>query len=156
MGGFSYIATLMKRLRSGRRTHCSTAATPAARRARPGWSTRRSAGVDVMQTPNWPHGVGVKEVVERDFAGRIDFIAKRAHGGLRRSVLAYVIKRITGVATIVARLQARRSPTALLRARVDVRHPGYGCRRASTTCGPGAQNVPLSHNGMDVDLVAPR
>ena len=127
------------------------------------WSTpRKLLGVDVM-TGHWEFTYGVervKEVVEKDFAGKIDFLAqnvKTADFG-DPVFTPYVIREINGVPVRDHRpgvpVHADRQP-ALLRGRLDASASRKRtCRRSSTRRAPRARRSwsCSSHNGMDVDL----
>ena len=149
---------------------CSTAATRWQGSATALWTrgqdmvdARKLLGVDVM-TGHWEFTLrrrsACKEVVDQRLRRphRLPR-AERAHRGLRRP----------GVRAVRDARDQRRAgrdhrpgvsvhadrQSALLRARLDVRHPGRErCRRPSTRrARKGAQVVVLlSHNGMDVDL----
>ena len=149
---------------------CSTAATPG--RARPpslwtqgpGHGRRAEAARrrrDDRRTGNSPTArERVKEVVDKDFAGTIDFVAQNVKtADFGDPVFApYVIRddqrragrhHRPGVSVHADR------QSALLRPRLDLRHPGREPAedRSTRRARKGAQVVVLlSHNGMDVDL----
>jgi len=86
MGGFAHLATLLKRLRGERKDALlldggdtwQGSATSLWTRGQDMVDAAKLLGVDVM-TGHWEFTYGaarVKEVVDRDFAGRIDFIAQ--------------------------------------------------------------------------------
>jgi S-sulfosulfanyl-L-cysteine sulfohydrolase len=168
VGGFAHLATLVKRLKASR---------PGALLLDGGdtwqgsghalWTNAQDMvdackllGVDVM-TAHWEITYGmerVKEIVERDFKGKIDFVAQnvvtatsatrsfrlhdqgdeRRHGGDHRPGLP---------------VHADRQPAPPGR-RLELRHPGQDHaevgRRGARQGRAGG--VVLSHNGMDVDL----
>jgi sulfur-oxidizing protein SoxB len=118
-------------------------------------------GVDVM-TGHWEFTYGaarVKEVVERDFAGRIDFIAQNVRtADFGDPVFApYVIKRINGVAVGIVGQAFPYTPIANPRYFVPewtfgIQEEGLQ-KSVDDARAKGAQVVVLlSHNGMDVDL----
>ena len=119
-------------------------------------------GVDVM-TGHWEFTYGaerVKEVVEKDFAGKIDFVAQNVKtADFGDPVFApYVDPRRSTACrwrSSARRFRTRRSPiraTSFPSGRSASRK--RSCRRSSTKrAAKGAQVVVLlSHNGMDVDL----
>ena len=149
MGGFAHLATLIKRLRGERKGALlldggdtwQGSATSLWTRGQDMVDAAKLLGVDVM---TGSLGIHVRrrsassEVVDRDFAGRIDFIAQNVRtADFGDPVFApYVIKRINGVArrhrgTGVSVHADRQS--ALLRSRVDVRHPGRGAAEGAST-----------------------
>jgi sulfur-oxidizing protein SoxB len=169
MGGFAHLATLIKRLRGERKDALlldggdtwQGSATSLWTRGQDMVDAAKLLGVDVM-TGHWEFTYGaarVKEVVERDFAGRIDFIAQNVRtADFGDPVFApYVIKRINGVPVGIVGQAFPYTPIA---------HPRYfvpewtfgiqeeGLQKSvDDVRAKGAQLVVLlSHNGMDVDL----
>jgi len=169
MGGFAHLATLIRRLRSERKGALlldggdtwQGSATSLWTRGQDMVDAAKLLGVDVM-TGHWEFTYGaarVKEVVERDFAGRIDFVAQNVRtADFGDPVFApYVIKQINGVAVGIVGQAFPYTPIA---------HPRYfvpewtfgiqeeGLQKSVDDArGKGAQVVVLlSHNGMDVDL----
>ena len=139
MGGFAHLATLVKRLRAERPGALlldggdtwQGSATALWTQGQDMVDACLALGVNVM-TAHWEFTYGqerVQQIVENDFAGRIDFVAqnvktadfgdpvfprlrdargqRRAGGGHRAGVPVYADRQ-----------------SALLRARVDLRHPG--------------------------------
>jgi len=169
MGGFAHIATLIKRLRNGRKDALlldggdtwQGSATSLWTRGQDMVDAQKLLGVDVM-TGHWEFTYGaarVKEVVERDFAGRIDFIAQNVRtADFGDPVFApYVIKRINGVAVGIVGQAFPYTPIANPRYFVPewtfgIQEEGLQ-KSVDDARAKGAQVVVLlSHNGMDVDL----
>ncbi|HYQ72937.1 MAG TPA: thiosulfohydrolase SoxB, partial [Gammaproteobacteria bacterium] len=118
-------------------------------------------GVDVM-TPHWEMTFGadrVKEIVENDFAGKIDFVAQNIiDNDWGEDVFKpYVMREINGVPTAIIGQAFPYTPIA--NPRYLVPDWSFGIREdkmqktIDDARGKGAQVVVvLSHNGMDVDL----
>jgi sulfur-oxidizing protein SoxB len=169
VGGYAHLATLVKRVRAER---------PGALLLHGGDSWQGSAtslwtkgqdmvdadkllGVDVM-TGHWEFTLGasrVKEIVENDFKGRIDFLAQnvRTLDFDDRVFPPYVIKPVMGVAVGIIGQAFPYTPIANPRYFVPewtfgIQEPGLQAV-VDETRAKGAQAVVLlSHNGMDVDL----
>ena len=169
VGGFAHLATLVKRLKASR---------PGALLLDGGdtWQGSGTAlwtqgqdmvdackllGVDVM-TGHWEFTLGmarVKEIVDKEFAGRVDFIAqniKTADFG-DPVFKPYVIRQINGVPVAIIGQAFPYTPIA--NPRYMMADWEFGIQDANMqkmvdeTRGKGAQIVVvLSHNGMDVDL----
>ena len=169
VGGFAHLATLVKRLRASR---------PGALLLDGGdtWQGSGTAlwtqgqdmvdackllGVDVM-TGHWEFTLGmerVQTIVEKDFAGRVDFVAqniKTADFG-DPVFKPYVIRQINGVACAIIGQAFPYTPIA--NPRYFVADWEFGIQEQNLQAqvdearGKGAQVVVvLSHNGMDVDL----
>jgi sulfur-oxidizing protein SoxB len=169
MGGFAHISTLVKRLRSQRPGALlldggdtwQGSATSLWTRGQDMVDAARLLGVDVM-TGHWEFTYGaqrVKEVVDGDFAGRIDFVAQNVRTADFGDPVfePYVIKTINGIPVAIVGQAFPYTPIA---------HPRYffpdwtfGIQEESmqeavdSARGKGAHAVVLlSHNGMDVDL----
>jgi S-sulfosulfanyl-L-cysteine sulfohydrolase len=169
MGGFAHLSTLIKRLRSQRPgallldggDSWQGSATSLWTRGQDMVDAAKLLGVDVM-TGHWEFTYGaqrVKEVVDRDFAGRIDFIAQNVRTADFGDPVfePYVIKTINGIAVAIV---GQAFPY------VPIAHPRYFVpewtfgiqeetmqKAVDSARGKGAQAVVLlSHNGMDVDL----
>lgn len=169
VGGFAHLATLVERLRASR---------PAALLLDGGDSWQGSAtalwtqgqdmiaaskllGVDAM-TGHWEFTLGaerVKEVVEGDFKGQIDFLAQNVKtADFGDPVFApYVIREQNGVP--IALVGQAFPYTPIANPRYFVPDWTFGIREqelqqvVDEVRGKGAQVVVLlSHNGMDVDL----
>lgn len=169
VGGFAHLATLVKRLRASR---------PGALLLDGGDTWQGSAtalwtmgqdmvevckllGVDMM-CPHWEFTLGdkrVKEIVEKDFAGRIEFLAhnvKTADFG-DPVFKPYAIREMNGVPVAVIGQAFPYTPIANPRHLVP--EWSFGIqeeelqRVVDEARAKGAQVVVLlSHNGMDVDL----
>ncbi len=118
-------------------------------------------GVDIM-TPHWEMTYGadrVKEIVSKDFAGKIDFVAQNIiDNEWEEDVFKpYVIKEINGIPTAIIGQAFPYTPIA--NPRYLVPDWSFGIREdkmqktVNAAREAGAQVVVvLSHNGMDVDL----
>jgi len=117
-------------------------------------------GVNVM-APHWEFTLGaerVKEIVEKDFKGSVDFVAqnvKTTDFG-DQVFKPYTMKVMNGVqvAIIGQAFPYTPWPTAPFHAGLDFR---YSRRQSAEVCRRSALQgakvvVVLSHNGMDVDL----
>jgi sulfur-oxidizing protein SoxB len=169
LGGFAHLATLVKRLRAERPGALlldggdtwQGSATALWTKGQDMVEAAKLLGVDVM-TGHWEFTLGaerVKEVVEKDFKGRIDFVAQNVvTKDFEDPVFpAYVVREVGGVRVAVIGQAFPYTPIA---------NPGYfvpdwsfGIREEQVqktideARGKGAQVVVLlSHNGMDVDL----
>jgi len=169
VGGFAHLATLVERLKASR---------PAALLLDGGDSWQGSAtalwtkgqdmidaskllGVDAM-TGHWEFTLGaerVKEVVEGDFKGRVDFLAQNVRtADFGDPVFApYVMREQNGVPIAIVGQAFPYTPIA--NPRYFVPDWSFGIREqelqqvVDEVRGKGAQVVVLlSHNGMDVDL----
>jgi len=169
MGGFAHLSTLVKRLRSQRPgallldggDSWQGSATSMWTRGQDMVDAAKLLGVDVM-TGHWEFTYGaqrVKEVIDRDFAGRVDFIAQNVRTADFGDPVfePYVIKTVNGISVAIV---GQAFPY------VPIAHPRYlvpdwtfGIQEETmqqaidSARGKGAQAVVLlSHNGMDVDL----
>ncbi|WMP16049.1 thiosulfohydrolase SoxB [Thiothrix lacustris] len=118
-------------------------------------------GVDVM-TPHWEMTFGadrVKEIVEKDFAGKIDFVAQNVFSNDfdERVFEPFVIKEINGVPVAIVGQAFPYVPVA--NPKHMVADWSFGIRdddmqeAVDAARAKGAKVViVLSHNGMDVDL----
>ena len=169
MGGFAHLATLIRRLRGERPGALlldggdtwQGSATSLWTRGQDMVDAAKLLGVDVM-TGHWEFTYGaarVKEVVEKDFAGRIEFVAQNVRtADFGDPVFApYVIKRVNGVAVAIVGQAFPYTPIA--NPRYFVPEWTFGVQEESLqkavdeARAKGAQAVVLlSHNGMDVDL----
>ena len=169
VGGFAHLATLVERLKSSR---------PAALLLDGGDSWQGSAtalwtkgqdmidaskllGVDAM-TAHWEFTLGadrVKQVVERDFKGNVDFLAQNVRtADFGDPVFApYVMREQNGVPIAIVGQAFPYTPIA--NPRYFVPDWTFGIREqelqqiVDEARGKGAHAVVLlSHNGMDVDL----
>ncbi|MEO8536570.1 MAG: thiosulfohydrolase SoxB, partial [Betaproteobacteria bacterium] len=169
MGGFAHLATLVKRLRADRPGALlldggdtwQGSATSLWTKGQDMIDAAKLLGVDVM-TGHWEFTYGaarVREVVENDFAGRIDFIAQNVKtADFGDPVFApYVIKTINGVSVAIVGQAFPYTPIANPRYFVPEWTFGIqeeGVQKAVDEArSKGARVVVLlSHNGMDVDL----
>ncbi|HKW79832.1 MAG TPA: thiosulfohydrolase SoxB [Casimicrobiaceae bacterium] len=169
MGGFAHIATLVKRLRADRPGALlldggdtwQGSATSLWTRGQDMVDAAKLLGVDAM-TGHWEFTYGaerVRELVERDLKGRIDFVAQNVRtADFGDPVLEpYVIKTVNGVPVAVVGQAFPYTPIA--NPRYFVPAWTFGIQEQSmqqavdAARGKGAQAVVLlSHNGMDVDL----
>jgi len=169
MGGFAHMATLVKRLRGERPGALlldggdtwQGSGTSLWTRGQDMVDAAKLLGVDVM-TGHWEFTYGaerVREVVDKDFAGRIDFVAQNVRTADFGDPVfpSSVIKRINGVAVGVVGQAFPYTPIANPRYFVPQWTFGIqedGLQKAVDEArAKGAQVVVLlSHNGMDVDL----
>jgi sulfur-oxidizing protein SoxB len=169
MGGFAHLATLVKRLRARRPGSLlldggdtwQGSATALWTRGQDMVDAAKLLGVDVM-TGHWEFTLGaerLKEIVDKDFKGRVDFVAQNVvTKDFEDPVFpGYVLRELNGVPVAVIGQAFPYTPVA---------NPGYlipewtfGIREESlqktveAARAKGAHVVVvLSHNGMDVDL----
>jgi sulfur-oxidizing protein SoxB len=169
VGGFAHLATLVKRMKASR---------PGALLLDGGdtWQGSGTAlwtngqdmvdackllGVDVM-TGHWEFTLGmerVKEIVEKDFAGKVDFVAQNVKTNDFGDPVfkPYVIREINGVPCAIIGQAFPYTPIA--NPRYMVADWAFGIqdenmqKMVDEARGKGAQVVVvISHNGMDVDL----
>jgi sulfur-oxidizing protein SoxB len=169
MGGFAHLATLVKRLRASRPGALlldggdtwQGSATALWTQAQDMVDAGLLLGVDVM-TAHWEFTLGparVKEIVERDFKGRVAFVAQNVvTADFEDPVFApWVMREVNGVP--VAILGQAFPYTPIANPRYFVPDWTFGIREESlqkhvdAVRAKGAHAVVLlSHNGMDVDL----
>jgi sulfur-oxidizing protein SoxB len=169
MGGFAHIATLVKKLRAARPGALlldggdtwQGSATSLWTRGQDMIEAQRLLGVDVM-TGHWEFTYGaerVREVVERDFAGRVDFVAQNVTTADFGDPVfdPYVMRTMNGVPVAIVGQAFPYTPIA--NPRYFVAQWTFGIQEENLqkvvdeARGKGAQAVVLlSHNGMDVDL----
>ncbi len=169
MGGFAHLATLVRHLRARRPGALlldggdtwQGSATTLWTRGQDMVDAARLLGVDVM-TAHWEFTLGaerVKEIVEKDFKGRIDFVAQNVvTKDFEDPVFpAFVRREVNGVPVVVIGQAFPYTPIA---------NPAYlvpawsfGIREESlqkaidaARAGGAHVVVLLSHNGTDVDL----
>ncbi len=169
VGGFSHLATLVKRMKASR---------PGALLLDGGdtWQGSGTAlwtngqdmvdackllGVDVM-TGHWEFTLGmerVKEIVDKDFAGKVDFVAQNIKTQDFGDAVfkPYVMREINGVSCAIIGQAFPYTPIA--NPRYMMADWAFGIqdenmqKMVDEVRGKGAQVVVvLSHNGMDVDL----
>jgi sulfur-oxidizing protein SoxB len=169
MGGFAHLATLVKKLRAERGASLlldggdtwQGSATSLWTRGQDMIEAQKLLGVDIT-TGHWEFTYGaarVKEVVDRDFAGRIEFLAQNVQTNDFGDPVfkAYTIRSLGGIPVAVIGQAFPYTPIAHPRRFVADWKFGIEERRLQSTVdevrGKGAQVVALlSHNGMDVDL----
>jgi sulfur-oxidizing protein SoxB len=169
VGGFAHLATLVKRLKAGRPGALlldggdtwQGSGTALWTHAQDMVDACKLLGVDVM-TAHWEMTYGMKrvqEIVERDFRGRIDFVAQnvRTTDFEDQVFPPYTLKEMNGVRVAIVGQAFPYTPIA--NPRHLVADWSFGVRDDSMqkfvdeARGKGAQVVVvLSHNGMDVDL----
>ncbi len=169
MGGFAHLATLVAKLKASRPGALlldggdtwQGSATALWTKGQDMVDAQKALGVDLM-TGHWEFTLGaerVKAVVERDFKGRIEFLAQNVKtADFGDPVFApYAMRTINGVAVAVVGQAFPYTPIA--NPRYFVAEWTFGIQDdnlqkvVNEARGKGAQVVVLlSHNGMDVDL----
>ena len=169
MGGFAHLATIVKQLRGDRPGALlldggdtwQGSATSLWTKGQDMVDAAKLLGVDVM-TGHWEFTYGaarVKEVVDKDFAGRVDFIAQNIRTADFGDAVfpPYVIKIVNGVRVAIIGQAFPYTPIA--NPRYFVPEWTFGIQEESLqkaiddARAKGAQAIVLlSHNGMDVDL----
>jgi sulfur-oxidizing protein SoxB len=169
VGGFAHLATLVQKLKASRPGALlldggdtwQGSATALWTRGQDMVDAQKKIGVDVT-TGHWEFTLGadrVKEIVDRDFAGKIDFLAQNVRtADFGDPVFApYVIRTINGVPVAIVGQAFPYTPIA--NPRYFVPEWTFGIQEeamqkvVAEARGKGAQAVVLlSHNGMDVDL----
>lgn len=169
VGGFAHLATLVKRLKSSRPGALlldggdtwQGSATALWTKGQDMIDSCLELGVDVM-TGHWEFTLGdkrVKEVIEKDFKGKVDFVAQNVQtNDFGDQVFPpYVFKEINGVSVAIVGQAFPYTPIA--NPRYFTPEWSFGIKEAELqkvvdeVRGKGAQLVVLlSHNGMDVDL----
>jgi sulfur-oxidizing protein SoxB len=169
VGGFAYLATLVKQLKAGRPGALlldggdtwQGSATALWTRGQDMIDAALALGVNVM-TAHWEMTLGdkrVQEVVNGDFKGRIDFIAQNIHtADFNDPVFApWVMKEMNGVKVAIIGQAFPYTPIA--NPRYFTPDWTFGIKETGMQASvdaaraKGAQAVVLlSHNGMDVDL----
>ncbi len=169
VGGFAHLATLVRRLKASR-PHAllldggdtwQGSATALWTKGQDMVDACKLLGVDVM-TGHWEFTLGadrVKEIVARDFAGKIEFLAQNIKTADFGDPVfpAYTIRPVNGVPVAIVGQAFPYTPIA--NPRYFVADWTFGIQDESLqkvvdeARGKGAQAVVLlSHNGMDVDL----
>jgi S-sulfosulfanyl-L-cysteine sulfohydrolase len=170
VGGFAHLATLVRSLRSQRpgRTLLldsgdtwQGSATALWTRGQDMVDAQKLLGVDVM-TAHWEFTYGaerVKEIVDKDFKGKIDFVAQNVSDATWGDPIfkPYVIREVNGVPVAVIGQAFPYTPIANPRYLFPEWTFGINDehlqKMANEARAKGAQIVVvLSHNGMDVDL----
>ncbi len=169
VGGFAHLATLVKRLRASRPGALlldggdtwQGSATALWTKGQDMVDACRLLGVDMM-APHWEFTLGherVKEIVDKDFKGRIEFLAQNVKtADFNDPVFApYAIREMNGVPVAVIGQAFPYTPIA--NPRYMVPDWTFGVQEdemqkvVDEVRAKGARVVVvLSHNGMDVDL----
>ncbi len=170
LGGFAHLSTLVKTMRDqrpgallldGGDTWGGGSGTGLWTNAQDMVDAQKLLGVDVM-TGHWEFTFGadrVKEIIEKDFAGHIDFVAQNVvdNDWGEQVFTPYVIKEMKGVPVAIIGQSFPYTPIA--NPRYLIPNWSFGIRDDSMqkmvdkARSEGAQVVVvLSHNGMDVDL----
>ena len=169
VGGFAHLATLVKRMRASRPGALlldggdtwQGSATALWSKGQDMIDACKLLGVDVM-TGHWEFTLGadrVKEVVENDFKGKVDFVAQNVKTADFGDPVfkPYVIRQVNGVEVAIVGQAFPYTPIANPRYFVADWTFGIQEKEMQETVDDarkkGAQAVVvLSHNGMDVDL----
>ncbi|MEJ8836571.1 thiosulfohydrolase SoxB [Ramlibacter sp. AN1133] len=169
VGGFAHLATLVKKMRAGRPGALlldggdtwQGSATALWTKGQDMVEAARLLGVDVM-TGHWEFTLGmdrVKEIVDKEFAGRIEFVAQNVKTTDFGDPVfkPYVLREVNGVPCAIIGQAFPYTPIA--NPRYLVADWEFGIQEANLqkqvdeVRAKGAQVVViLSHNGMDVDL----
>ncbi len=169
VGGFAHLATLVKQVRANR-PHAllldggdtwQGSATALWTKGQDMVDACKLLGVNLM-TPHWEFTLGaerVNEIIEKDFAGSIEFLAQNVHtSDFEDQVFKpYVMREMNGVSVAVIGQAFPYTPIA--NPRYMVPDWTFGIKddhmqmMVDKARGEGAQVVVvLSHNGMDVDI----
>lgn len=169
VGGFAHLATLVKRMKASRPGALlldggdtwQGSATALWTKGQDMVDACKLLGVDVM-TGHWEFTLGmerVKEIIGKDFAGKVDFVAQNVKTNDFGDPVfqPYVIREINGVPCAIIGQAFPYTPIA--NPRYLVADWEFGIqdqnmqKMVDEARGKGAQVVVvLSHNGMDVDL----
>jgi sulfur-oxidizing protein SoxB len=169
VGGFAHLATLVKRLKASRPGALlldggdtwQGSATSLWTQGQDMVDACKLLGVDVM-TGHWEFTYGmqrVKEIIDKDFAGRIDFVAQNVKTtDFGDPVFSpYTLRNVNGIPVAIIGQAFPYTPIA--NPRYLVADWAFGIQDENLqqvvdeARGKGAQLVVvLSHNGMDVDL----
>lgn len=169
VGGFAHLKTLVDQIRAQRPGALlldggdtwQGSWTALKTKAQDMVDAQLALGVNVM-TPHWEMTYGadrVKEVIEKDFAGKIDFVAQNVMStDFEEPVFApYVIKEVNGVPVAIIGQAFPYTPVA--NPKHFIPEWSFGIRddrmqdMVKEARAKGAKVVVvLSHNGMDVDL----
>ncbi|MBL8517542.1 MAG: thiosulfohydrolase SoxB [Betaproteobacteria bacterium] len=169
VGGFAHLATLVKQLRAERPNALlldggdtwQGSATALWSKGQDMVDACVQLGVNVM-APHWEFTLGaarVKEIIEKDFKGKVDFVAQNVHTtDFNDPVFApYTLKEMNGVPVAVIGQAFPYTPIANPRHFVPewsfgIKEPELQ-KTIDDARAKGAQAVVLlSHNGMDVDI----
>ena len=169
VGGFAHLSTLVKRMRASRPGALlldggdtwQGSATALWTKGQDMVDAAKLLGVDVM-TGHWEFTLGmerVKEIIDKDFAGQVDFVAQNVKTTDFGDPVfkPYVIRPVNGVPCAIIGQAFPYTPIA--NPRYLVADWEFGIqdenlqKMVDEARGKGAQVVVvLSHNGMDVDL----
>jgi len=169
VGGFAHLATLVKRMKASRPGALlldggdtwQGSATALWTNGQDMVDACKLLGVDVM-TGHWEFTLGmdrVKEIIEKDFAGKVDFVAQNVKTNDFGDPVfkPYVIREINGVPCAIIGQAFPYTPIA--NPRYMVADWAFGIqddnmqKMVDEARAKGAQVVVvISHNGMDVDL----
>ena len=169
IGGFAHLATLVKRLKASRPNALlldggdtwQGSATALWTKGQDMVDACKLLGVDIM-TGHWEFTLGaerVKDIVERDFAGKVEFLAQNVRTADFNDPVfpASTIRTIGGIP--VAIIGQAYPYTPIANPRYFVADWTFGIQEENLqkavdeARGKGAQAVVLlSHNGMDIDL----
>ena len=169
VGGFAHLATLVKRMKASRPGAVlldggdtwQGSGTALWTNGQDMVDATKMLGVDIM-TGHWEFTLGqdrVKQIVEKDFAGKIEFIAQNIKTNDFGDLVfkPYVMREINGVPCAIIGQAFPYTPIA--NPRYMVADWGFGIQEETMqktvdeARAKGAQVVlVLSHNGMDVDL----
>ena len=169
VGGFAHLATLVAKLKAARPGALlldggdtwQGSATSLWTKGQDMVDAQKQLGVDVM-TGHWEFTYGaarVKEIVEKDFAGKVDFVAQNVKTTDFGDPVfkPYVIRQVNGVPVAIVGQAFPYTPIA--NPRYFVPEWTFGIQEeemqkvVDDARAKGAQVVVvLSHNGMDVDL----
>ena len=169
VGGFAHLATLVKRMKASRPGALlldggdtwQGSATALWTNGQDMVDACKALTVDVM-TGHWEFTLGmerVKEIVEKDFAGKVDFVAQNVKTADFGDPVfkPYVIREMNGVKVAIVGQAFPYTPIA--NPRYMVADWSFGIQDENMqkvvdeARGKGAQLVVvISHNGMDVDL----
>jgi len=169
VGGFAHLATLVKQLRAGRPNALlldggdtwQGSGTALWTQGQDMVDACKLLGVDMM-SPHWEFTLGherVKQIIEKDFAGKIDFLAQNVKTTDFGDPVfkPYAMREMNGVKVAVVGQAFPYTPIANPRYMVPDWTFGIQDEEMQKVVnearGAGAQVVVvLSHNGMDVDL----
>ncbi len=169
VGGFAHLATLVKQLRTGRPNALlldggdtwQGSGTALWTKGQDMVDACKLLGVDVM-TGHWEYTLGdkrVKEIVDKDFAGKIDFVAQNVKTTDFGDPVfkPYALREMNGVKVAIVGQSFPYTPIANPRYMVPDWTFGIQDEEMQKAVNDartaGAQVVVvLSHNGMDVDL----
>jgi sulfur-oxidizing protein SoxB len=169
VGGFAHLATLVKQLRASRPGALlldggdtwQGSATALWTQGQDMVDAAKLLGVDIM-TAHWEFTLGmqrVKEIIEKDFAGKIEFLAQNVKTADFGDPVfkPYVLREMNGVPCAIIGQAFPYTPIANPRYMVADWEFGIQDENMQKTVddarAKGAQVVVvLSHNGMDVDL----